>query len=500
MNNYLCPNCNAKINIEDNFCINCGIRLKNSSVFLGDLKKNIESFFTLCRGLEVVGENNEDYPLIRYIKSTPGSNIPGIFVDDIFKFLCYLGIADGIMHDNETALINYIFNSNWTKDELHQMFNVDLDHHITKSLPMSFMIIHEGDLNFNNTTTSNSEKTEILFKIYNELGRFFISIDGNVAEEELKLFNHYMNNLRINLNDFKINGYQSVLTNLNLNTVHTPDAAMNKNDDGTLEEELDKLNNLIGLELIKADVNSLINLIQVRQVREQKGMKQPPMSLHLVFSGNPGTGKTTVARILSRIYYKLGVLSKGHLIETDRSGLVAGYIGHTALKVQEVVQKAMGGILFIDEAYALSAYKGENDFGQEAIDTLLKAMEDNRDDLIVIVAGYPELMEEFLQSNPGLESRFNKYMYFEDYTADELYNIFKLICDENNYILDDEADEFIKTHFIEVYNNRGENFGNGRYVRNLFEKSIQKQANRIAPILDTASDEEFITLKCEDFK
>ena len=269
-------------------------------------------------------------------------------------------------------------------------------------------------------------------------------------------------------------------------------------EEESLEDILARLNKLVGLENVKKDVNSLINLIQIRKIREERGITQPDMSLHLVFSGNPGTGKTTVARLLGEIYSKLGILSKGHLIETDRSGLVAGYVGQTAIKTQDKIKEAMGGILFIDEAYSLSASKGENDFGQEAIDTILKAMEDNREDFIVIVAGYPKLMDDFLHSNPGLESRFNKHLFFEDYNPQELFDIFVSMEEGSSLKLDKKAEEFLKGHFEDVYKCRGENFANGRYVRNIFEKVLSNQANRLVNIEDI-SDEDLNTLIIEDF-
>ena len=198
----------------------------------------------------------------------------------------------------------------------------------------------------------------------------------------------------------------------------------------------------------------------------------------MVFSGNPGTGKTMVARLMARIYKSLGILSKGHLIEVDRSGLVAGYVGQTAIKTQEVIEKAKGGVLFIDEAYALTS-RGSNDYGQEAVDTLLKAMEDNRDDLIVIVAGYIELMEEFIHSNPGLESRFNRFMDFPDYTLDEMTDIFLMRCDQSGYTLEECAKETLRD-ILKEKSADVKGFGNARGVRNLFEKAIAAQADRLA--------------------
>lgn len=267
----------------------------------------------------------------------------------------------------------------------------------------------------------------------------------------------------------------------------------------SLEDLLDELNGLVGLEAVKKEVNSLINLVKIRKIREERGINQPAMSLHLVFSGNPGTGKTTVARLLSKIYAELGILSKGHLIETDRSGLVGGYLGQTAIKTQEVIQSAMGGILFIDEAYALAPKHQDDAYGQEAIDTILKAMEDHRDDLIVIVAGYPGLMDNFIHSNPGLESRFNKYIFFEDYNPDELHGIFLSMCENSSLKLDDTADEYLKGLCEDIYETRGDNFANAREIRNIFERVLTAQANRLSSDIDI-SDDELMTIVIDDFR
>lgn len=265
----------------------------------------------------------------------------------------------------------------------------------------------------------------------------------------------------------------------------------------TLEELLAELDQLCGLKKVKEDVNGLINLVKVQKMREEAGLPTPPMSLHLVFMGNPGTGKTTVARLLAKIYRSIGVLSKGQLVEVDRSGLVAGFVGQTAIKTGEVIQKALGGVLFVDEAYALSNHDNPNDFGQEAIETLLKGMEDHRSDLVVIVAGYTDLMEGFIHSNPGLESRFNKYFLFEDYTAPELMSIFRSMCAKNGYTLDAETDAFCAQAFQQLYDQRDENFGNARDVRNIFEQGIARQANRVAA-LERPTKEQLMALTIAD--
>ena len=253
-----------------------------------------------------------------------------------------------------------------------------------------------------------------------------------------------------------------------------------------IEDLLAELDSYVGMDAIKAEVRSLINMVQVYKLRREHDLPTTDMSLHMVFSGNPGTGKTTVARIMARIYHSLDILSKGQLVEVDRSGLVAGYVGQTALKTQKVIEKAMGGVLFIDEAYALNG-KSENDFGQEAIDTILKAMEDHRDDLVVIVAGYTELMDRFIHSNPGLESRFNRFLEFEDYTTEQMVAIFKMQCKKGCYVLAQGTEELVRDFIAEE--SADDSFGNARGVRNLFEHILVAQNNRLAKMENITRDD-----------
>jgi len=241
-----------------------------------------------------------------------------------------------------------------------------------------------------------------------------------------------------------------------------------------------ELDDLIGLNSVKKEVRSLANFVKVQKQREAQGLKTAKVSYHLVFYGSPGTGKTTVARIVGRIYKDLGVLKKGHTVETDRGGLVAKYMGQTALKTDTVIQQALDGVLFIDEAYSLVPEGGNGqDYGQEAISTLLKRMEDYRDRLVVIIAGYKDEMQRFIDSNPGLQSRFNRYIDFPDYSGVELAEIFKMYMKKNQYTLADDAEEYLKQQFEYAVAHKDRNFGNARYARNVFEKSIQSQANRL---------------------
>jgi SpoVK/Ycf46/Vps4 family AAA+-type ATPase len=290
-------------------------------------------------------------------------------------------------------------------------------------------------------------------------------------EETKKAFDTFLNLVC----DFEVQKDQNVNDVLGIDfKIHI--ASETEND--SLEKVLEELNSLIGLENVKKDVAELVNLLKIQKKRTTQGLRNTEITLHTVFLGPPGTGKTTVARLLGRIFKHLKFLSKGQMIETDREGMVAGYVGQTATKVDTIVTEAKGGVLFIDEAYALNQNLG-NDYGTEAVSILLKRMEDFRDDFAVVVAGYDEPMQEFINSNPGLRSRFNRYFHFNHFTPDELFAIFELFCQKSDFIISDEAKEKLKDTFELLYKKRDDSFGNARIVRNIFEKCIQLQANRL---------------------
>ena len=282
-------------------------------------------------------------------------------------------------------------------------------------------------------------------------------------------------------------------------------AEAEKKDSVVVNEPLEgdpyqELDDLIGLGSVKTEVRSLANFVKLQKQREAQGLKTAKVSYHLVFYGSPGTGKTTVARIVGRIYKDLGVLKKGHTVETDRAGLCGQYVGQTGPKTDSVIAKALDGVLFIDEAYSLVPEGGSgNDYDQEAISTILKRMEDYRDRLAVIVAGYKGEMQRFIDSNPGLQSRFNRYIDFPDYTGGELTEIFKMYMKKNQYTLSRDAEIYLKERFDYAVAHKDRNFGNARYARNVFEKSIQQQANRLAGEKNL-SKEKLTELTVEDLK
>lgn len=436
--------------------------------------------------------------VFKVINGFEDSNLKMIFIEDIYHFI------STVFTKNDSEKFDY-FCKVYSIDNSSK----DFEKNKIEYVPDILKCFCDIDLK------RNSNTSDLLISFFAELGKHYLTNKFDRNDFDIKSFtaifksmNEYADNHNKSNHKAKKQESNCKAKNIEKNIEISESEQEDTEDEMTetvepeesLEELLEKLNSLIGLDAVKKEVNQIINLIKLQKKGQEFGETSAPLSLHLVFFGNPGTGKTTVARLLSKIYKSLGVLSNGQLVEVDRGGLVAGYVGQTATKTQEKIDEAMGGILFIDEAYALTHGKGENDFGQEAVDTILKAMEDHRDDFIVIVAGYPDLMKEFIASNPGLKSRFNQFINFEDYKPDELIDIFNYDCTKQGLVLSEDCLSYLSDFFTEIYNNRSDDYANGRDVRNYFENVIKARANRLAPFIDCISREEYFTITLDDLK
>ncbi len=411
----------------------------------------------------------------------------------VTKLLTYLTMTDRQATDEEIGFINDLLGLCLERKDVVRLGGESLTaNSVTESFHKLCAVFAKAQA---------EGKTDISCGLFmesvNTIGIGFIAADGKADERETAILGSLIFRLRIfcdsylktsDKNKHKADGGAAADTVRNT-----------KKSGETLEELMEQLHSLVGLEGVKKEIYSLSNLIKVRKMREERGFRQPEISLHLVFTGNPGTGKTTVARLIAKIYNRLGAIRSDTLVEVDRSGLVSGYVGQTALKTQKVCESALGGVLFIDEAYALTSAESKNDFGMEAVNTLLKFMEDHRDDLVVICAGYTQLMEEFLESNPGLRSRFNRFIHFDDYNAEQLTKIFMSFCGEYGLDVSREAVEYVNEFFGQRCGSADAGSANARDVRNFFEKTISRQADRIAG-MENVSDEQLMSVTAEDVR
>lgn len=409
-----------------------------------------------------------------------------MYRDDIYTISGLCGMAGKELSDNEMLFICMVLsageedagsNSISFIDEV--MLNDSFPLHLRDILNRRMDIIMSG---INSIDSEPDKKLKTL--------EFFVSYDlehdTKYTDKMASLFYEYSQCLL--KADGLIDGREEEklknISDLIRKMQHSKTSSAGKIAEGgeTIEQVMEKINALVGMENIKDEIKSFINFVNIRNERESRKLPVTPVSLHAVFYGPPGTGKTTIARLLGRVYKALGMLKSGHLVETDRAGLVAGYVGQTAIKTDELVSKAKDGVLFIDEAYTLVPEGSANDFGRESVDTILKRMEDMRDGFAVIAAGYTDEMERFINSNPGLKSRFSRYFYFNHYTPDELVKIFNIFADNIEFKLTGDAADKLKELITHFYNLRDKSFGNARFVRNVFDKTVQNQADRLASL------------------
>ncbi|MBQ9057679.1 MAG: AAA family ATPase [Atopobiaceae bacterium] len=424
-----------------------------------------------------------------------------ILHNDLVTFGAYLAEEDGTVSAEEVEFICSTLELDESAYITKQLRQGKTDTSPAESTPFSLKYAILSDAGGKLTPDPfKAQASSVFYDTFKVFGETFLSLRSHeVTNREASRFTSYMQRMKAMLKEYSVWRTGAQKSYQIKGAAATGQAPVE--NERELEELLAELASLIGLEGVKHQVNIMVNLIQVQRMREAQNMKVADISKHMVFLGNPGTGKTTVARMLASIYRALGVLRTGQLVEVDRSGLVRGYIGQTATRTQEVIEEALGGVLFIDEAYALTVDKSQGDFGQEAVDTLLKAMEDHRDDLVVIVAGYTDLMERFLDSNPGLRSRFGTSIHFDDYSSDELFAILEQNLNKQDYHLSPAAKKRARALIKVRVTDKPENFANARDIRNFMERAIANHAVRVANLKDAKESVEILsTIEADDLE
>ncbi len=489
------------------------------------MEDNVKRMIEELMSVAVLAADTADDP------GTQRNRIDRLARKEMLSYILYLSASDGSIETAESEFINNYLGEQLSPEEMCRKIEEENIYSTTfeQRAPLTLKkLVKRDNLRYEKEGKLDYSQAERYICLYEALGKEFIACDREVTQSERDDLNTYITNMRSYYRaNYKgpeeatmaAHTDQSVEISTIRNSQNRGSNHREEDSVETLDELLGQMDSLVGLHKVKATVRQLIHFNTIRQIRDERGMAQLPVTQHMVFYGNPGTGKTTVARLIAKIYHHLGLLSKGHLVEVDRSGLVAGYVGHTALKVKEVIKEAKGGVLFIDEAYALTYKRSENDFGWEAVDTLIKAMEDEREDLVVIAAGYTELMNQFINSNPGLKSRFNRFINFEDYDADQLLKIYQKMMQEAEYESTEDALEIAEGYFADKVLEKEkseltlgfnasitkkkpsfagkDNFANARMVRNFLETAIMNQADRLYEI-SPLSNSMLRTLEYED--